>query len=93
MSDSKFISGVIIGAIAGIAGKIVYDNREEVLDYVIDSYYIAKDEVCTFAQHCSEKAKEVKDEIDEIKEEYSEFAKDQLDDMKDMIDEAAEADK
>lgn len=93
MSDSKFISGVIVGAIAGIAGKIVYDNKEEVLDYLVDSYYIAKDEMCTFAQHCTQKAREAKEEIDEIKEEFSEFAEEQFNEMEEMAEEAAEASK
>ena len=93
MSDSKFVSGVIIGAIAGIAGKIVYDNKEEVLDYVVDSYYIAKDEICTFAHHLTQRAKQAKEEIDEIKEEFNEFANEQFDEMEEMAEQAAEASK
>ena len=52
MSSGKFLAGLTIGVIAGIAAKYVYDNKEEIMDIALDNYYIAKDEICTFAQRC-----------------------------------------
>lgn len=101
MSNGKFLAGLVVGIAAGIAAKYAYDNKDELMDIAIDNYYIAKDELCTFAQHSLEKAQKLskqakesadlalsnaKDKIDDV----ANYADEQIDDLKDMVKEAKE---
>lgn len=104
MSNGKFLAGLVVGVAAGIAAKYAYDNKEELMDIAIDNYYIAKDELCTFAQHSLEKAEKLskqakasadvalntaKERIDDV----ANYADEQIDDLKDMVQEAKEETK
>ena len=83
MSSGKFLAGLTIGVIAGIAAKYVYDNKEEIMDIALDNYYIAKDEICTFAQHSLEKAEKLSKQAKESAELAIDAAKDKIDAVSD----------
>lgn len=96
MSNGKFLAGLTIGVIAGIAAKYAYDNKEELMDIALDNYYIAKDELATFAQHSLEKAenlsKQAKEGADFVFDaakgkivEAKNYADEQIDDLKGMV--------
>ena len=87
MSNGKFLAGLVLGVAAGIAAKYAYDNREELMDMAIDNYYIAKDELCTFAQHSFDKAQELSKKAKESANIVLENAKEKVDDMADYADE------
>ncbi len=92
MSKGSFLFGLGLGIAAGIAAKVVYDNKEEIMDYALDAYYIAKDEVNTFVDHAMEKAGELGEGFTNKANEYKEYTASQLEELKSMINEAKEED-
>jgi len=101
MSNGKFLAGLTIGILAGIAAKYAYDNKEELMDIALDNYYIAKDELATFAQHSLEKAEQISRQakegadfvFDTAKNKFEavkDYADEQIDDLKEMVNSANE---
>ena len=74
MANEKFLGGVVVGIVAGIAAKFVYDNKEEIADIAVDNYYSAKDQAVTIVEHSKDKAASAK-----------EYAKDQVGGIKERI--------
>ena len=81
MSNGKFLAGLTIGVIAGIAAKYAYDNKEELMDIALDNYYIAKDELSTFAQHSLEKAENLSKQAKEGADFVFDAAKEKIEDI------------
>lgn len=98
MANGKFLAGLTVGILAGVAAKYAYDNKDELVDIALDNYYTAKDEIATFAQHTKDKVNAVvmsedgqttifdtaKDKFNEMKS----YANEQVSEIKDMVNEA-----
>ena len=84
MGNGKFIAGLFVGAAIGVAGKILYDNREEVLETLIEQSEIARYELANMVEYASERVSQFSDKsactcddcMDEVAEEVAEIAED-----------------
>lgn len=85
MSRGKFVCGFIMGVMAGVAAKIIYDNKEEVTEILKDKAKCAKEELTNLVDYASEKVSDIGDEIGKKATEYADYAKEQLKEIKDNL--------
>jgi len=85
MSSGKFVCGFIMGAIAGVAAKIIYDNKEEVAQILREKAQYAKEEITNLVDYASDKVSDIGEEISKKATEYADYAKEQLQEIKDTL--------
>ena len=73
-NKGKFITGFGLGIAAGIAAKLIYDNKDNLSELCTG----ARDEVNSFVDHASEKAGE-----------YTKYATEQFSDLKTKVKETS----
>ena len=85
MARGKFVFGFLLGAIAGVAAKIIYDNKDEVTEILKDQAENAKEGITNFVDFAADKISDFGEEISKKATEYSEYAKEQLNELKDTL--------
>lgn len=63
MAKGRFTFGFLIGAMAGLAAKVVYDNREEVYVLVSDKAKEAGEGISDFVGYASERIQSVSEGV------------------------------
>ena len=85
MARGKFVFGFLMGAIAGVAAKIIYDNKDEVTEIIKETAENAKEGITNFVDYASDKISDLGDEVSKKASEYTEYAKEQLQELKDTL--------
>lgn len=85
MARGKFVFGFIMGALAGVAAKIIYDNKDEVCEILSEKAKLAKEELTNLVDFASDKVSDIGQEIGKKAAEYADYAKEQLQEIKDNL--------
>lgn len=101
MAKDKFVLGLGLGILAGIAGKIIYDNRDDIAAMIQEKSAAAADDLSTFANYAGEKVeaytKVVKNTAQDLSEKTMKKAKEvkhkaqkQYEDLKKVFQDASD---
>jgi gas vesicle protein len=74
-----------MGVMAGVAAKIIYDNKEEVTEILKDKAKCAKEELTNLVDYASDKVSDIGEEIGKKASEYADYAKEQLQEIKENL--------
>lgn len=85
MSKGAFFIGLALGVVAGVAGKIAYDNRELVIEVALDSARTAKEGITNLAQYASEKVEDITSEISRKASEFADQTDEQFEELEESI--------
>ena len=89
MARGKFVFGFFMGAIAGVAAKIIYDNKDEVSEILKTQAENAKEGITNFVDYASDKISDLGEEVSKRATEYTEYAKEQLHELKETLNDEA----
>ncbi|MFA0815676.1 MAG: YtxH domain-containing protein [Anaerofustis sp.] len=85
MARGKFVFGFLMGAIAGVAAKIIYDNKDEVTEILKQKAEDAREGITNFVDYASDRISDFGEEVGKKATEYSEYAKEQLQELKETL--------
>jgi len=72
MKKCSFINGLIAGVLIGAAAKVIVDNKENIIEFAVDTVQNVKEEVNDFVDYAQVRMMMAKEDIemefDEIKE-------------------------
>ena len=83
--NGKFFLGFVIGAAAGLAAKLLYDNKEEVYVFVGDKAKVAKEEISDFVEYASDRMQVVGEGVEKKTSEIFGIAKEKISGLKASI--------
>ena len=89
----KFLLGFLVGAAAGVAAKLLYDNKEEVYVFVGDKAKVAKEEISDFVEYASDRIQVVGEGVEKKTNEFIGIAKDKISGLKASIKGEAEGEE
>ncbi|MDR2519579.1 MAG: hypothetical protein LBC69_00745 [Eubacteriaceae bacterium] len=82
MSREKFAFGFFMGVLAGVAAKILYDNREEVYVVIGDKAKEASENINDFVGYAQDRVQEVSESVAKKANDYIGLAKEQINEIK-----------
>jgi len=82
MSRERFVSGFFLGVLAGVAAKLLYDNREEVYVVINDKASQARDDINDFVGYASDRVQNVSESVGKKANDYIGLARDQINEIK-----------
>ena len=78
----KFLLGFLVGAAAGVAAKLLYDNKEEVYVFVGDKAKVAKEEISDFVEYASDRIQVAGEGVEKKTNEIIGIVKDKISELK-----------